>query len=78
MARMTDEEAAALDDRWTKTTPKVNPGRPGVFASQRVLLETLDSLSANYIRNQAEASHKTPAEIIGELVREKITASIEA
>ena len=77
MARMTDEEAAALDDRWTRTTPKVNPERLGVFARQRILLEALDTLSANYIRNQAEASHKTPAEIIGELVREKIVASIE-
>jgi hypothetical protein len=43
---MTDEEAAALDDRWTKTIPKVNPARPGVFARQRALLETLDHLSA--------------------------------
>jgi hypothetical protein len=75
---MTDEEADALDDLWTRTTPKVNPARPGVFARQRTLLETLDSLSANYIQNRAEASHKTPAEIIGELVREKIIASVEA
>jgi len=78
MARMTDEEAAALDDLWTRTTPKVNLARPGIFARQRVLLETLDSLSANYIKNMAEASHKTPAEIIGEMVREKIAASVGA
>ena len=74
---MTDEEAAALDERWTKTTPKVNPLRPGVFARQRFLLETLDQLSANYIQNRAEASNKTPSEIIGELVREKIASVIE-
>lgn len=77
MVRMTDEEAAELNDRWTKAIPKVNPARPGVFARQRALLETLDSLSANYIQNRAEASHKTPSEIIGELVREKITASAD-
>jgi hypothetical protein len=73
---MTDEEAAALDDLWTRTIPKVNLARSGVFAQQRALLETLDSLSANYIQNRAEALQKTPAEIIGELVREKIAASM--
>jgi hypothetical protein len=75
---MTNEEAEALDELWTRTTPKVNLSRSGVFARQRTLLETLDYLSANYIQNRAEALHKTPAEIIGELVREKIAASIEA
>jgi hypothetical protein len=73
---MTDEEADALDERWTKTTPKINPGRPGVFARQKVLLEALDAVSANYIQNRAEATRKSPAEIIGEMVREKIAAPL--
>ncbi|MDR0600781.1 MAG: hypothetical protein LBG42_00220 [Treponema sp.] len=30
---------------------------------------------AEYVRSQANALHKTPAEIISELVREKIAAS---
>jgi hypothetical protein len=69
---MTDEEADMLDERWTKTTPRINPARPGVFARQRALLEALDAVSANYILNRAEATHKSPTEIIGEMVREKI------
>ena len=44
MADMTNEEYDALDDRWTKTTPKVNFSRPGIFARQRALLEVLDKL----------------------------------
>jgi hypothetical protein len=35
----------------------------------------LDKLSTDYLWTKAEATHKTPAQIIGELVREKIAAS---
>ncbi|GHU26721.1 hypothetical protein AGMMS50256_04660 [Betaproteobacteria bacterium] len=75
MADMTDEEYDALDEMWTKTTPKVNFSRPGVFARERILLECLDDISAMYVQSRAVARHKTAAQIIGELVREKITAS---
>jgi hypothetical protein len=75
MADMTDEEYDALDERWTKTTPKVNFSRPGVFAKERILLGCLDDISAKYVQNRAEATHKTAAQIIGELVREKIAAT---
>jgi hypothetical protein len=34
----------------------------------------LDQFSAGYIKSVAEAEHKTPAEVIGELVREKVAA----
>ena len=77
MSRMTDEEADELDERWTKTTPRINPLRPGVFAHQRALLEGLDTVSANYILNRAEATSKSPAQIIGEMVRERIAATAD-
>jgi hypothetical protein len=35
-------------------------------------LDELDQVSADYIRTRAEADHKLPVQIIGELVREKI------
>ncbi|AEF82970.1 hypothetical protein TREAZ_3242 [Leadbettera azotonutricia ZAS-9] len=35
----------------------------------------VDELSAAYIRSACEAEHKTPVEIIGQLVREKIAAT---
>ena len=71
---MTDEEADALDELLTSTTPKLTD-IPGVFARQRNLLDSLDPVAANYILTIAETAHQTPSQIIGELVREKIAVS---
>ena len=76
MTDMTDEEYDALDDRWTKTTPKVNFSRPGVFARQRALLEVLDKVTASYIMTKAEATNQTPAQVIGKIVHQEIAAGI--
>ena len=74
MADMTDEEYAALDKRWTETTPKVNFARPGIFARQRALLEALDKVTASYIITRAEATNQTPAQVIGKIVQKEIAA----
>jgi len=76
MTDMTDEEYDVLDERWTKTTPKVNFARPGVFARQRALLEVLDKVAASYIMNRAEATNQTPAQVISGIVRREIAAGI--
>jgi len=75
MNAMTDEEADALDELLTKTTPRLT-NIPGIFARQRALLETLDEITANYILTRAEALQKKPSDIICELVREKMAVSI--
>ena len=75
MAVMTDEEADALDELLTRTTPKIRVGEGGFFTRQRNLLNALDSLAANYIRSQSEIKHLSPAEIIGELVRKEIASA---
>jgi hypothetical protein len=75
MADMTNNEYDALDELWTLNTPKVDWSRPGVFARQRALLDALDSVAATYIHSRAEAEHRTPAQIIGILVRKEIAAS---
>jgi hypothetical protein len=73
MARMTDEEAAALDERWTKNPPNVGPNGTGFFAKRKAKhLISLDDLSADYLRTKAAAEHKTPTEIVSELIREKL------
>ena len=36
MPRLTDEEYAALGEKWTRETPVVNFSRPGMFARQRL------------------------------------------
>jgi hypothetical protein len=73
MARMTEEEAFALDDYYTKNPPKVDPRKKGgFFTRQRELLEVLDQVSADYIMSRATSAKKLPSQIIGELVRGEI------
>ena len=72
MARMTDEEADALDELLTRTTPKIKFGEGGVFTRQRDFLNALDPVAANYIRSQAEITHQSPVQIIGNLVRKEL------
>jgi len=75
MPEMTDEEADALDELLTRTTPKLT-NISGVFARQRALLSALDEVSANYILTKAEAMHKNPSDIIAEMVRERLAAAM--
>jgi hypothetical protein len=76
MAEMTEQEAWELDERWTRTDPKVNPKGQGFFARNGFKMVSLDDLSAAYITARAEAVHKTPAEIIGELVRKELKTAV--
>jgi hypothetical protein len=80
MARMTEEEAFALDEKWTKTTPKVGPNGSGYISKLKAAdptthLITIDKFSADYLMTKAIADHKTPEEIIREMVWERIAAS---
>jgi hypothetical protein len=70
---------------WTKTTPKVGPNGSGFFSQRKEAAErgngkartvTIDDLSADYLIFKAMATHKTPAEIISEMVQEQIVASL--
>jgi hypothetical protein len=73
MARMTEEEADALDELWTKTTPAIDTGRPGYFTQQMAPMAEVD----DFLRARVDAAHKTPSEVIGELVRKEIGAVVE-
>ena len=75
MTRMTEEEADALDEQWTKTTPEINTDKPGCFSQHMAHLVEVDDLSAAYIRACADAAHKTATEIIGEMVRERMNSA---
>jgi hypothetical protein len=72
---MTEKEAFALDEYFTKTTPKLGPNGTGFFSRNKDYMVLLDELSAGYIRSRADATHKSPTEIISELVREKISVT---
>jgi hypothetical protein len=79
MTEMSDEEADYWDELFTQNPPKVDPNRKGgFFTRQRELLDVLDRAAADYIINRAHQSQKLPAQVIGDLVLEKITASAMA
>jgi len=75
MARMT-EEADRLDELWTKTTPEIDTSKPGYFTRYMAHLVEIDNLTAAYLKARADVTHKTPAQIIGEMVREQMHASM--
>ena len=72
MEYMTEEEADTLDEELTRTIPKVDFNKPDIFIRQRELLNVLNPTAADYIMTRALATRQTPAQIISELVNEKI------
>jgi hypothetical protein len=76
MPDMTDEEYDALDELWTKTTPKVSgDGKSGFFMKHKGNIIIVNDTSAAYLRACADADHTTPSELVDEMVRERIAAS---
>jgi hypothetical protein len=78
MAQMAEEEAWALEDEISRNPPDVAGKQGGFFTDRRDRMVILDTFSAGYIKSVAEVAHKTPAQIIGEMVRERITLSAQA
>ena len=77
MAIMTEEEAEALDELWTKTTPTVSgDGKNGLFMKHKGNIIILDDFASAWLHARSGTLRKTPSEIVGELVREKIAASV--
>jgi hypothetical protein len=76
MPDLTEEEYDALDEYWTKNTPKVGPNGTGFVSRREARLFGIDDLSADYLLTKAIADHKTPAEIINEMVRERLAAAV--
>ena len=75
---MTDEEYDALDEELTRTVPKLGPNGTGWLEQRELRLLGLTNMSVNYIVSKAEANHKSFAQIIDDLVREKVTAAVSA
>ena len=77
MADMTDEEYDALDELWTRTTPKIDEsGSPnnGFFTERRERMLILDEKTVRYIRAKAGALRQTPAELVADFVRKDLAA----
>ncbi len=75
MARLTEEEAWALDDYVTNNEITLGPNGTGWLAQRELRLMGLSSMTVNYLFTKAAADHKTPAQIIDELVGKEIAAA---
>jgi len=72
---LTDEEYDALDEELTRTVPKLGPDETDWLRQRELRLLGLSNMTVNYIFTKATADHKTPAQIIDEMVRERVAAT---
>jgi hypothetical protein len=72
MPILTDEEADALDEILTKTTPKTNSNVQGPFIKNRETMVILDTFSAEYLKAKMLSTQKTPAELIKDMIRREM------
>ena len=70
---MTEEEAFALDEYYTKNPPKVDPSKARI----RIPMVRVDNATAEYLVEEARAANKKPEEILASLVQEKIAAKAQ-
>jgi len=73
---MTEEEAQYWSDYFTKNPPKTDPSKPGIFAQhKRNRFYGMDNLTVNYLLTKSIETHKSPEEIISDLVRKELAAT---
>jgi len=53
---MTEEEAFALDEYYTKNPPKVDPSKARI----RIPMVCIDSVTAEYLAEKAKEFHQNP------------------
>ena len=76
MAEMTEEEADALDELWTKTTPKIRKGEGGFFTERRARMLLLDEATIRILDARAKAAHQTPTEFVTQLIRKDLAEAM--
>jgi hypothetical protein len=78
---MTNAECEYWDNYYTENTFEPGPNlliqgvKPG-FAHNTLLLSDLDQKVVEYLRTQAKTFHKSHAEVINDLVHEKLAAGV--
>jgi len=76
MPDLTEEEYDALDEYYTKNPPKVSgDGKSGFFMKHKGNIIIVNDITAAYLRARADTVHKTPSELVDEMVQERINAS---
>ena len=75
MARMTEEEALALDDYVTNNEITLGLNGANWRGLWEMRLKGLSNETVNYLMTRATADNKSPAEIIDELVGKEIAVT---
>ena len=70
MSEMTEAEAGYWDEYYTKNTVMPDLSKPGFFSRTYGMWVQLDPETTRALAARAAAAHKTPAEIISDMVRE--------
>ena len=71
---MTEDEAQYWSDYFLKNPPKTDPSKLGIFARRKAnRFFGMDNLTVNYLLTKSIETHKSPEEIIGDLVRKELT-----
>jgi hypothetical protein len=75
MARMTDEEALALSEYIANNEITLGPNGSDWLSQREMYRMGFSNATVNYLLVKAKAVHKSPVQLIEEMVREKITAA---
>ena len=76
MPDLTEEEYDALDEYYTKNPPEVSGDGKSGFLKHKGNIIIVSDTTATYLRVKAEAVHKTPSEIVDEMIQKQIAAAI--
>jgi hypothetical protein len=75
MAEMTEEEAITISDYFINNKVTLGPDGSGWLSQRELRLLGLQNMTVNYLITKAMADHKSPAQIIDELVSKEIAAA---
>jgi hypothetical protein len=77
MARLTDEEYAALAEKYEKEPPALS-GKPGYFTrlkEQQLALELLGDDCARFVNAKAKAMSVSPSQVIRAAIRDQLAGT---
>jgi hypothetical protein len=72
---MTDEEADRLDEYYTARTPPVGANRMRGNSDRAFRMVAVDELTAEYLMLKTRNTDKTPAQVLGDMVRREMASA---
>ena len=73
---MTDEEYDALDEEMTRNPPKIISDGTDWLSQREIRISGLKNITVQYLLTKAKADHKSPVQIIDELIGKEIAAAM--